>query len=230
MPMLGRGLAILITTAGLMLLFATIFDGLWWTATKVADTSQTATQQSNKDIPRLTAQQQHGDAAAATSRNPKTGRLTLEHCEAAYLHPDAGAPIPAHVGRIVDGDTIEVFVAGKPHTVRLWGIDAPEKDQTIGQASHDLLELIARPGSTIDLHPVDTDTYGRTVAVAGYRDVPAVNFQMVQTGMAYQSEWPDAQTNRCLTVATRLAQDSQTGIWADSSEGGIRPWDHRKSP
>ena len=35
-------------------------------------------------------------------------------------------PISAHVERVIDGDTIQVRVEGKRHTVRLIGVDTPE--------------------------------------------------------------------------------------------------------
>ena len=35
-------------------------------------------------------------------------------------------PITAHVERVIDGDTIQVRVEGKSHTVRLIGVDTPE--------------------------------------------------------------------------------------------------------
>ena len=35
-------------------------------------------------------------------------------------------PISAHVERVIDGDTIQVRVEGKSHTVRLIGVDTPE--------------------------------------------------------------------------------------------------------
>ena len=35
-------------------------------------------------------------------------------------------PISAHVERVIDGDTIQVRVEGKRHTVRLMGVDTPE--------------------------------------------------------------------------------------------------------
>ena len=40
-------------------------------------------------------------------------------------------PIPAHVERVIDGDTIHVRVGAERHTVRLIGVDTPEtKDRT----------------------------------------------------------------------------------------------------
>ena len=69
-------------------------------------------------------------------------------------------------GRVVgisDGDTIKVLdVAKQLHTVRLMGIDAPEKAQPFGQRSkQSLSELIFQKKVTVTWEK--KDKYGRTV-------------------------------------------------------------------
>ncbi len=70
--------------------------------------------------------------------------------------------------RVIDGDTLEV--AGE--RIRLYGIDAPEKDQTCSidartwacgiAAWGELVQITA--GKEVACEPRDTDRYGRTVA------------------------------------------------------------------
>ena len=76
---------------------------------------------------------------------------------------------PAGRLRVIDGDT--VTVGGE--TVRLFGIDAPEADQTCTSAAGDpwpcgawaAAEVAARfEGSRVSCERLDTDRYGRTVA------------------------------------------------------------------
>ena len=230
MPSIGRGVAIASVTAGLMLAFSTLFDALWWTADRLAVFDNPVAQGAITMDQGTAEDQTLKRNGSAAPKNHHPARLTLEHCDAANLHQGAAPGVKAHVDRVIDGDTIDVFVAGQKQRIRLWGIDAPEKDQPLGQASKTHLERIVRPGSTIEVHPVDLDSYNRTVAVTGYPSDTATNFQMLYSGMAYHSQWPDAQANRCLRQAARLAADLRTGVWAEAPTGGIRPWDHRNSP
>lgn len=90
--------------------------------------------------------------------------------------------------RVIDGDTLDV--AGE--RVRVWGVDAPERDQTCEDArgapyrcgEHAklaLIDLVA--GRALSCAPRDVDRYGRTVAKcsAGGEDLGG---RMVRMGHA----------------------------------------------
>lgn len=66
---------------------------------------------------------------------------------------------------IHDGDSFKCAQAnGKVVTLRLYGIDAPEAKQPYGQAARKkLVELLSR--RKLNAQTMDTDRYGRTVAV-----------------------------------------------------------------
>ena len=51
-------------------------------------------------------------------------------------------PMTGTVIRVIDGDTIIVMVDGIEMRIRLWGIDAPERDQRDGAAAQRKLESI----------------------------------------------------------------------------------------
>lgn len=83
--------------------------------------------------------------------------------------PPAALAGPAGQARIIDGDTLDV--GGE--RVRLWGVDAPERDQSCEdaagrpyacgqQAAAALSDLIA--GRAVTCNQRDIDHYGRTVA------------------------------------------------------------------
>src|SRR5210317_583923 len=90
----------------------------------------------------------------------------------------------AKVVSVTDGDTIKVFnVEYGQVKIRFFGIDTPEKGQPYGQAAGKYLaSLIA--GSIVDIEPVDTDRYGRTVGIVtdGERNI---NQEMVRSGYAW---------------------------------------------
>ena len=89
------------------------------------------------------------------------------------------------VSYVVDGDTVHVRPAGggKPVSVRIQGIDAPEICQAAGAASRDALTQLAL-GQPVQVHGEHHDDYGRvlaTIEVHG-EDVGQV---MVARGLAW---------------------------------------------
>lgn len=109
---------------------------------------------------------------------------------------------------IIDGDTI----AKDKLRIRLWGIDAPEMDQTGGpEARAHLIRLIGRGG--VFVSPVDTDKYGRMVAKL-YVESGNVSELMVENGYALPYFTHE------LDGALKRAKRKKRGLWA---KGGIRP-------
>lgn len=127
--------------------------------------------------------------------------------------------------RIVDGDTI--VIAGT--SVRLHGIDAPEKKQAGGkQASAGLADLIA-VGGEVRCQQIDTDRGGRAVAICrvGARDLSAA---MVRGGLA----WAYARYSPDYVRLEREARRNRVGIWDTDQVLGFRsvavpqpPWEYR---
>lgn len=72
-------------------------------------------------------------------------------------------PVPAITGpadRVTDGDTLVVDGV----TIRLFGIDAPERGRPGSRIAADLL-IATVDGQTLACDPVEVDRYGRTVAI-----------------------------------------------------------------
>jgi micrococcal nuclease len=136
-------------------------------------------------------------------------------------------PINATVISTGDGDTLHVNQNGRSVTVRLACVDAPEHDQPGGQASADRLRQLLPRNQAVQLVKIDTDRYGRTVAVvfAGGR---SVNLQMVQEGQAvvyrqYLSGCPGSRNQ--LLAAEDQARSARRGFWAQANL--TMPWDWR---
>ena len=64
---------------------------------------------------------------------------------------------------IIDGDTIRVMHLGKAEKIRLYGIDCPEKSQAFGSRAKKFTSDMVF-SKIVDVDPVTTDQYGRTVA------------------------------------------------------------------
>ena len=92
------------------------------------------------------------------------------------------------VPTVTDGDTIRMG----QNRIRLYGLDAPESDQTCRDSTGDIWYCGASAtealrsfvdGSQIECKQMDTDRYGRIVAVC-YKDGTDLNAWMVRNGWA----------------------------------------------
>jgi endonuclease YncB( thermonuclease family) len=144
------------------------------------------------------------------------------------LAPACAAPGPeATVISVGDGDTIRVRMNGKPITVRLACIDAPEMAQRpYGQNARQYLQQRLPVGSTVTLDEKTTDRYGRLVAEV-FKDIN-INLVLVEDGQAfaYRQYLSGCDAKEYLDAEVRASR-RRYGVW--QVEGGItRPWDFRK--
>lgn len=121
---------------------------------------------------------------------------------------------------ITDGDTLKLGDT----TYRLWGIDAPESQQTCpdgwpaGRLAATQLQTLIK-GRPVVCEAKDTDRYGRTVAIcrAGGEDLSAL---MVRSGMA----WAFVRYSRDYMDQEARARADRVGVYAHQCEP---PWEWR---
>jgi endonuclease YncB( thermonuclease family) len=111
--------------------------------------------------------------------------------------------------------------------VRLYGIDAPERNQSGGGDSTALLkDLIDH--KQVEVRVLDIDRYSRQVGLI-YLDGKSVNLAMVAQGQAWVYDSYCKQKDVC--QGFRQAQDearkARLGLWADPDP--TAPWDHRRN-
>ncbi len=125
---------------------------------------------------------------------------------------------------VKDGDTIVLQTKDEEKiTVRLQGIDAPEKAQTYGEeAKARLTELIQ--GKKIRILLMGKDHYKRTVGRV-FLKKRAINTEMVAGGFAWHSDLyaPDDKELAQAQVAARYAR---RGLWQHAAP--LPPWEWRK--
>ena len=145
----------------------------------------------------------------------------------AMAQAQAGASPEATVVSVGDGDTIRVRMNGKPITVRLACIDAPETAQRPhGQQSRAYLQQRLPVDSAVRLDEKTTDRYGRTVAEV-FSDIN-INLAMVEDGQAfaYRQYLSGCDAKEYLDAEYRASR-RRYGVW--QVEGGITwPWDFRR--
>lgn len=130
---------------------------------------------------------------------------------------------PATVARVVDGDTVEVRVAGRTEAVRLIGIDTPETSDPRRPVECFGAEAAAR---TAELLPAGTevvlardvearDRYDRLLAYVYRReDGLFVNLSLVEEGFAVAATYPPNVAHRDeLGAAGAAAREAGRGLW-----------------
>jgi len=135
-------------------------------------------------------------------------------------------------GRVVgatDGDTVKILDENQSqHTIRLAGIDAPEKRMPFGNTSKQhLASLIFEKSVEVEAEKVDR--YGRRIGKIILKGQDA-NLAMIQAGMAwhykqYQNEQSE-EDRLTYSGAEKIARIGYVGLWREPNP--TPPWQHRK--
>ena len=126
------------------------------------------------------------------------------------------------VTRITDGDTARVLDDDKgEHTIRLNGIDTPERRQPFGTKARDRLAELTL-GKTVTVHVIDRDKYGRSIARIEVEGQD-VGHTLVAEGMAWH--YVRYSDDAALAAAERDARAARRGLWADPEP--VPPWEWR---
>ncbi len=129
----------------------------------------------------------------------------------------------AQVIVVLDGDTVMVLHDKKKTTVRLAGIDAPEKLQAYGAASRDALSaLVLRKEVRVTAKAVDD--YGRVVGLLQVGKLN-VNEEQLRRGLAW--EFSHYHSDKALIALQAEAQQARRGLWAGANP--VPPWEFRKT-
>ena len=163
----------------------------------------------------------HRQMAAAVRR----AILLLCLCLAEQFRPVLEAADLVGTARVIDGDTISIADT----RIRLWGIDAPERQQRClgkngdiyecGRDSAAVLSELTR-GRRVECTQRDYDRYGRVVAVCR-TESGELNMAMVPRGWAVDYTKYSGGRYRS---DEQQARREQLGIWAGRFE---MPWEWR---
>jgi len=143
--------------------------------------------------------------------------------------PAKDAVLTGKVIRIVDAETIQVLLSSGGVTVRLYGIDAPEKDQYMGEeAIYGLSTAVGGKGTDVTLKVMEQkDSQGRLVAIVS-RDGLSVNEQLVADGYAWVARKElKPRVAMALCIEEAQARYAKSGLWASPKEFIIPPWEWR---
>ena len=125
---------------------------------------------------------------------------------------------------VKDGDTFELLRDGKTTvTVRLLGVDSPEKNQAYGQKAKQFASDLAF-GKTVKLIEHNKDRYGRTVGTIILPDGRSLNEELVREGYAWH--YTAYSKDKTLANLEADARRFKRGLWQDPNP--VAPWDFRK--
>lgn len=125
------------------------------------------------------------------------------------------------VVRIIDGDTVAVLWPDKrQETVRLVGIDAPERGQAFGNRAREALGQLAI-GKAVAVEVEGRDRYGRTIARLRVEDVD-LSRELVARGLAWHYKRYSSDPE--LAEAEQGARAAGRGLWAERAPQP--PWDY----
>lgn len=144
------------------------------------------------------------------------------------IHEAPAEVLRGRCSYVQDGDSLKFVQQGHSEEVRvrLYGIDAPEKNQEFSGQSRKKLEKLTR-GKKIRLEVVEKDQYGRYVAKV-YVGKTYVNLEMVKAGLAWHYDFhADAKADSDLAQAEEAARNARKGVW--SSDTVVNPREHRRT-
>lgn len=139
---------------------------------------------------------------------------------------DVTATTPKIVGvaQVLDGDTIKI----KGKTIRLFGIDAPEKKQKGGIEAHQFLKQELN-SKIISCELVKKDLYGRSVGICRYVKYSflpfykkEINRVLVEQGHA----WAYRAYSKEYILDENIAKKLKRGVWQQKNP--TPPWQYRK--
>lgn len=137
--------------------------------------------------------------------------------------------IEGKVIMVPDGDEVRVKASdGKTFTVRLLGIDAPEKDQDFGTAARRNLEarVLDREVKVV-LHRKDAE--GRYMGIV-FHEGQDIGVRMLENGSAWHYKRVSGEQSSAARVryakAELKAREAKAGLWAAAMP--MPPWEFRE--
>ena len=128
---------------------------------------------------------------------------------------------PAELVDVVDGDTLDVRIAGVVERVRLIGVNAPERGECLyAEATEGLVDLLGDGSLRLESDTSDRDRYGRLLRYV-WAGETLVNERLVLDGLAIARRYePDTTMAERFETAQDRATDRRAGLWGAAACGG----------
>jgi endonuclease YncB( thermonuclease family) len=135
---------------------------------------------------------------------------------AATTTPGTGESRAVELQAVLDGDSLEVIVAGRIEEVRMLGINTPERSECgSAEAAAAAERLVA--GRRLEIAGEERDRFGRLLAYV-LADGESVNLRLLQDGHAVAVDTEHDLREESL-AAEEAAYRARSGIWAPDACG-----------
>jgi endonuclease YncB( thermonuclease family) len=124
--------------------------------------------------------------------------------------------VDARIERVIDGDSLIAILDGVEVEVRLEGINAPERDECLGDESRDHLEEVLDSGP-VQIAGTEFDQFDRLLGIVTAGGLP-VNVTQVADGLAIPLA-AASDVDDLILAAEARARTSSVGIWNPESCG-----------
>ncbi|MDD2229958.1 MAG: thermonuclease family protein [Candidatus Cloacimonetes bacterium] len=132
--------------------------------------------------------------------------------------------VQGKVTAVKDGDTIVVLQNRSTYTIRLDGIDCPEKKQAFGQQAKNFVSMQVF-GKQVRVEYQQKDRYQRYLGTVYYATSKNLNQELLKAGLAWH--YKHYNKDAVLARLESIARNNKRGLWADKNP--TPPWDFRKA-
>lgn len=131
------------------------------------------------------------------------------------------------VSEVIDGDTIKVYAGSGIETIRLIGINAPEKsspyreEECFGvEASAEADKMLSGSKVFLEADPMvsDKDKYGRLLRYVFMPDGRFVNAELVAGGFAFNYPYENFQYLKYFNGLENRAKSARLGLWGEKCD------------
>ncbi|MCI0563770.1 MAG: thermonuclease family protein [Nitrososphaera sp.] len=179
--------------------------------------------------------------AACNAKGPIKNDLatpTLPSATSPAIALPTTAPTTAPTGEtatvtdVIDGDTIDVTIAGVSYRVRYIGMDTPERgDPYYSEATQANSDLVAGQVVTLVKDVSETDRYGRLLRYVYLQDGTFVNAELVRLGYAQVATFPpDVRYQDLFLQLQREARAAGRGLWDTAPVAADTPLPQSTNP
>lgn len=159
------------------------------------------------------------------TKNPIFAIIFVVIVSVCVLYEEMTPPqeIQGKILKVYDGDTITILNNDNEKLrIRLFGLDAPESNQSFGNISTQNLQVLCPVDTLANIKIKDKDKYGRIVGIV-FCDGVNANANQVKNGFA----WAYSEYAYRYIPLEMLARIQKKGLWSEPNP--VKPSDFRKN-
>ncbi len=138
--------------------------------------------------------------------------------------PAQAVEFRSRIVEVVDGDSLTAVWSGRRVEVRLWGIDAPEWNQSYGRDATKFVERLVL-NKRVRIEVKDRDHYTRFIARIILPNGRDLGVELVKAGLAWWTK-KYAPKDKELPRLEKQAKKTRRGLWSQPKP--ITPWAYRR--